>query len=82
MYLTVADQTPAGRKKREGTMTTLQQVAVLIFPEIDECPHARIDCYDENDPYSEEYVGWHCIDCGVPVPAPTVDIPVIDDLPV
>lgn len=41
------------------------------------CPHERIDCYDE---MSEEYVGWHCLDCGAEVDPPAA-VGEIDELP-
>lgn len=53
----------------------IEAIAREIYGVVDdeECPHARIDCYDENDPESEEFIGWHCLDCGAPVQPPTVD---------
>ena len=41
------------------------------------CKHERIDCYEEN---TEEYIGWHCLDCGEPV-SPPAAVPIIDEIP-
>lgn len=46
----------------------------------EECPHARIDLFDENDPGNEEPIGWHCLDCGAKVLPPTVDIKPCDEM--
>lgn len=40
------------------------------------CQHNRIDCYNDDD----EYIGWHCLDCGEPV-SPPLAVSDVDDLP-